>query len=353
MKTIGLEELQVKRAMLRTFQSAAFPEVALPPVSPPSIDDLAVDCPVPVPLTEEDLLERYTRLVRSKAPSRERGREERVEMGDEVELDVVGYAGGIPIPFSARIGWQVAVAPSEALPGLFEGLVGLNVGVPAVIEVTLPACYPVESLRGASASFSVEVKRALEIGAVDEAAPDWPAGLGLGSSLEEVMERIHSQLAEEREREARKELLDRVLDELAARVDVALPSSLVDLEIRRGWQGAEQPALAGRGLSPEVVEASYQGWRSDPATRVDADRRLRVALGLRALMEAAPFDASREDRDEVLAAVAGASGMEVAEVARAAVEGPELAGRLEQLARHFSALDWVLSRVAVAPPAPH
>ncbi|QRK04339.1 peptidylprolyl isomerase [Archangium violaceum] len=344
----SLGELQgrmlLKRAPgMRALEGPA--AVTLPDVPAPSLEGLRVAAIPPAPVTREDLLERLEALFHERAPRRERAPDERVALGDEVLLDVIGYAHGALIPFSVRVDWRVLVAEDPLLPGFFEGLVGARVGLSMAVELQLPDTYGVAALRGATARFLVDVKAAYELQPLDFESPELLPRLGLGATLEEAMRHIAEALADEREEEAWLALQERVLDALVERTEVDIPERLVDEEIRLRWLELEQPVLASKNFTLEEMEEAWRGWSQDPLTRRDAELRLRVAVALRAICVRDGLQPDAEDVEKLGALLAEAAGLPPEGVEPLLRSTPGLAERFTHLLLHTRALEHVMSRV--------
>jgi trigger factor len=321
----------------------------LPRVEAPSLEGLSATVPTPAPVTEADVLERFEALCREHAQRRERAHGEALALGDDVLLDVLGFAQGRLLPFSVRTDWWTELAPEPLLPGFFEGLVGMQVGLSAEVALVLPADYPVEPLRGVPARFLVDVKAAREVVLPEAESPELLAALGRGGTLQEVMRRLVEELDAERVEAAQREARNRVLDALAERTQVALPEQLIDEEIRRRWTEAEGTALARKDFSPEELQEALDGWLRDAATRLDAERRLKVALGLRAIAEREHLAPKREELEQWVDVLAETTGTTREEVGRAMASDPSLTQRFQALVAHQVALEHVLARAAFIP----
>jgi trigger factor len=318
----------------------------LPSVQAPSLEGLTVEAPERAPITGEDIQERFEALCRAHAPRRDRQVGEEVALGDDVLLDVLGYAHGRLIPFSVRLDWWTELAPEPLLPGFFEALAGAKVGVSAAVAIELPQTYAVESLRGATAEFIVEVKAAQELGPVDLESPEFLASLGLGSTLEEALEQVAEALAIEREVAARRELEERVLEVLLERTPLELDPSLIDEEIRQRWLQAEYPALVAKDFDAEELQEAWEGWRTDASTRIDAEWRLRVALVLQAIVLRDGVQPQRDEVEALFDEVAESSQVPVEELVKR-LESPDspMSERFANLVMQAAALRHVLSKV--------
>ncbi|MEW5849167.1 MAG: peptidylprolyl isomerase [Myxococcota bacterium] len=289
-------------------------QVPLPKVDAPALEGIAVTVPAVAPVTTEDVTARFLELCRAAAPRRARAEGEKVGAGDEVVLDTVGYVGTRLIPFSIREGAHLDAAPLPMLPALGEALVGLEVGKSAVVEITLPGNYPVESLRGQKARFLVDVLEAFEVTPPQPSDPAFLRKLARGDTLDEVMASVAAELRGEREELQILEAQDRVLDALAARVKVDLPDGLIDEEIKRRWGEQEGKVTARKNFTPEEQQDAQRGWLQDPATRFDVARRLKIGLGLKAIVEKEKLQITAQNIGPLLEPVAARVGVSVDEV---------------------------------------
>ncbi|MFL5352372.1 peptidylprolyl isomerase [Archangium sp.] len=319
-------------------------ELKLPTVKAPSLDNIQVSVPQDTDITQEELLMRFHEMVRSRSKTRERAPGEPVQMGDTVVLDTLGYAEGRLIPFSARSGLELEMAPSDLLPGLCEGLVGTPVGGGQEVEVTLPDTYPVEHLRGVRATFLVDVVAAREVTMpVDAESDAFVRSLGRGTTLESVMESIADEIADERADDMWLEAQERVLDELVLRTEVELTVEMVDEEIRQAWSATEARLLAQKDFAPDELQEALDGWLEDPNTRLEAERRLRIAFALKAIIERDRLQLSPEKLNEVLEEAVVPFGLSVDE-ARRALANPSLAEGIRNSALQVVAVRHVMSK---------
>ncbi len=313
----------------------------------PSLDNLKVTVPNDLGVSQGELLMRFHELVRAHSPSRPRKAGEPVRMGDQVELDTLGYAQGRLIPFSARTGLELEMAPSDLLPGLCEGLEGTPVGGSKQVDVVLPDSYPVEALRGTPATFLVDVVSAREVKVPKDAESDaFVRKLGRGDTLEALMEALASDIADERADDAWLEAQERVLDEVILRTEVAITPELVDEEIRRNWNTGEAPLLVSKNFGPDEMQESLDGWMMDPNTRLETDRRLRIAYALRAIIERDGVTLTPESLEEVLQEAIIPFGLSLEE-ARSALADPALAETIRHAALQVVAVRHVMRHAEV------
>jgi trigger factor len=316
-------------------------------VKAPSLDNLQVTVPRESEISSEELLFRFHELVRAKVPSRERAAGEPVQMGDTVLLDTLGYAAGRLIPFSARSGLELEMAPQDQLPGLCEQLVGTPVGEGKEVEITLPDNYPVESLRGVRATFLVDVAAAWELKMpADPEADAFVKTLGRGNNLEEVMEALADDIATERAEDMWLEAQERVMDELVRRTEVPVTTALVDEEIRQAWNAAEGRMLQEKNFAPDELQEAVDGWLGDANTRLEAERRLRIAYALKAIIDRDGLKLTQEKLDEVLEEAAAPFGMSLEEAKRS-LSSPQVGTALQSAATQVMAVRYVMSKARI------
>jgi trigger factor len=322
-------------------------QLTLPAVKAPSLEDLRVTVPGPEELLEEDVLGRLHELALESAETRDRASGEPIQMGDLILIDTLGYAEGRLIPFSARSEMELEMAPQAMIPGFCEALVGTPVGDGRELEVVLPDDYPIESLRGVKATFLVDVLAAKEVDLPDPESQEFLHALGRGATLDEVMASIVDELSDEQAEELWLEAQERVLDELVLRLgEVQVPPELVDEEIREHWKANELPLLQQKDFAADELQEALEGWLGDTDTRVDAERRIRVSLALRAILEAQRLQLTPARLEELLGDVVQSLGM-AQEDARQALADPETAGPVRDMATHLMAVEYVMSRARI------
>ncbi|WP_244224521.1 peptidylprolyl isomerase [Corallococcus sicarius] len=341
----GVERLLKMSPVVSTVSAEA---LKLPSVAPPSLEGLSVRVPTPDDLTEEDLLRAFHEKRRALATTRERQPGESLEMGDDVQLNIVGYCDGKLIPFSARFGMTSELAPIEALPGFCEAVAeGGKVGASMQIALELPADYPVEHLQGKPARFLVDVVAARQVTLLPESSPEFLTKLGMGSTLEEVMDNLREELEDELSGQLWVQAQDMVLDELARRAPVELPRALVDEELRRRWVQAEGQAMVEYQFDVEEQQEALRGWLTDPATREDVERRLRIGIALKAVTEAEKLQLTPENLEELIREHMEPFGFGAEEVHAALRETPETTRRLTELGWYLLAVEHVMNKAKV------
>jgi trigger factor len=262
-------------------------------------------------------------------------------------VDWLAYTEGQLLPFSPRAHVPLVARPLPMLPGLGEGLVGLQVGSGGTIQITLPEDYPIQAYRGKEAAFVVDIRSAFEMDVPD---PEDPATLELldrGDSLDEVMESIGAEIEGERADDLFLAAQESVLDEICKRVDVEIPESLINDEIHLQWKEAEAPVLQMKNFTVPEQEESLLTWQSDLDTRVAAERRIKIGLAFKALIEAENIQPDKEILEMLMAATEESTELERADIKAAMLEDKNATEALTGTAFHMAALEYVMAKAKI------
>jgi trigger factor len=142
------------------------------------------------------------------------------------------------------------------------------------------------------------------------------------------------------------EAQERVLDELVLRTEVPLTVEMVDEEIRQAWSATEARLLAQKDFAPDELQESLDGWLDDPTTRLEAERRLRIAFALRAIIERDQLQLTPDKMDEVLKEAVVPYGLSLEE-ARRALANPATAEGVRNAALQVVAVRHVMAKAQV------
>jgi trigger factor len=82
--------------------------------------------------------------------------------GDQVDINFVGTKDGVEFAGGKAENHKLVLGSKSMIPGFEEGVVGLQAGETKTVEVTFPADYQAEELRGAVAKFDISVNSVSE-----------------------------------------------------------------------------------------------------------------------------------------------------------------------------------------------
>jgi trigger factor len=327
----------------------------LPQIEAPSLDDLRVQLASPSPPTAEELIERLHQRLRQCASRRQRDPGEPIEMGDEVECDLITLVEGRPIPGGIHSLAHLEVREFLHLPGLLEQLLSMTTFSAKTFELVLPQDYPVPWAAGRTATIFVEARRVFQIAPTDLEDSAALRAAGLGDNLEQAMEAIAAEIDAEQGEELLVDATQTVLQALAGRVSAEVPPAAVDEELRQIWQKSEGAVLSGKNLSADLLANAQAAFLRDPFNRQQAEQRIKAGLALGALVEKEGLSPSAETMTMLLKSAAEQTGVPLEQAKASLKSEPLSAQQAGQTALYLNAVEFVMSRALVDvldPPEP-
>ncbi len=192
--------------------------------------------------------------------------------GDQLIIDFAGSVGGVPFDGGTGEDMAVEIGSGMLIPGFEDQLIGARTGDERTITVTFPADYPSKNLQNADAEFAITVKQ-VKVPATAVADDEFAKQLGL-TSLDQLREILKTQVEQEHNGLTRTYMKRRLLDQLAAAHDFAVPPTMVEAEFRQIWAQLEQEA--GQEPDPDAAKAELETDKAE--YQGIAERRVRLGL---------------------------------------------------------------------------
>jgi trigger factor len=214
--------------------------------------------------------------------------------GDIVVIDFIGTIDGQPFDGGAAQGAAVRLGDRQLIPGFERQLEGARAGEARDVTVTFPADYGARPLAGREAVFAVEVKE-VRVGRAPAIDDDFAKGLGL-DSLAALREVLKDQVEAELGQLTRTHMKRKLLDQLAAGHDFAVPQAMVDAEFDAIWRQLE--GEAARDADPAKAKAELEADEGD--YRRIAERRVRLGLLLSEIGRRAGIEISQAEMNRLV-----------------------------------------------------
>ncbi|MHC4934366.1 MAG: trigger factor [Planctomycetota bacterium] len=269
-------------------------------------------CLPAVQVTDEDVERELEALRQRSAPLIEEPANTAVAEGHSVQIDFVGRVDGKAFEGGSGRGVSLEIGSGRFIPGFEDQLLGAVAGEDRELRIQFPDDYGSREVAGKEAVFAVhvgEIKRRRVSDLDDEFAKD----LGDFTTLEELRDRIRSDLTSARLAEAQSVLRRGLMDVLIERTPFEVPPGLVANELER------QLTAARRRLQESVPEPTLQAqlerWKEDWRER--AEREVREGLLLEAVAAAEAITVSDEDVEARIEEVARGQGTDAAALRRA------------------------------------
>ncbi len=275
-----------------TIELEVLPEFALPALDGITLerltvepDDAAVDAQI------EQLMARQKSFT--DAP-----KSHKAKQGDQLIIDFSGSVDGVKFDGGTGEDMAVEIGSGMLIPGFEDQLVGAKLDEERTLDVTFPEDYPAENLKGKPAQFAIKVK-AVKVPAETKADDDFAKSLGL-TGIDQLRELLKGQVEQELNGLTRTHMKRKLLDQLAAAHDFAVPPTMVEAEFEQIWQQLQHEA--GHEADPEAARAELEADRDD--YRSIAERRVRLGLLLSEIGQANGVTVSSQEMNRLIAQAA-------------------------------------------------
>jgi trigger factor len=292
-----------------------------------------------VQVSDQDVEREFEALRVRSAPVIEEPEGTTVAAGHVLAIDFVGRVDGKPFQGGSGRGVEFEMGSGRFLPEFERQLLGAAVGEDREIQVQFPEDYGSRELAGKQGLFSVHVV-AIKRRQLPELDDEFAKDQGDFESLDELRERIRTDLTTARMSWANAEVRRTLMDSLIERTPFELPPGLVARQLDRQLSAARR-RLEG-SLPEQALEAQMERWKEEWRGR--AEREVREMLLLEAVAKAEGITAEDEEVEARIEGMAHAQGITPAALRQALGEG-DLRGALRAQIVDEKALD-LLSREA-------
>lgn len=276
-----------------------------PSITLPDLAGLAAKKPS-VEVGEEEVLNELDGLRQRQAQLVEEAEDVELGEGHVATIDFLGRIDGEPFEGGKGQGVSLEVGKGQFIPGFEDQLIGAKAGDDRELEVSFPEDYAAEQLAGKQAVFATHVV-SIQRREVPELDDEFAKDLGEFESLAELRDRIRSDLAEQRDRNATQEMNRTLVDSLIERAEFDVPPGMVDRQLQ---QRLEQAHRQFQNQMPhDAIHEMMDRWREE--WRPDAERDVREALLLEAVAKQEALEVAEEDIEAKITELAEAQGMAV------------------------------------------
>jgi trigger factor len=274
-----------------------FPEVALNQYT-----DLTVQSEKATfdPQEVDQVLEQNRKQLATLIPVENRA----AQMGDVATFDLEGFfelpedaapdAEPEPIPDGSLKDMQMELEPGKLIPGLVEGIVGMNIGETKAISAPFPADYAQANLAGRSAMFHVTLTD-LKERELPELNDEFARSVSKCETLAELREMLEKRYIEEADQKTTSLKQAALLSALEEQLTAELPETLIENEVKRLiTQAASQMSQQGVDINKVFTKELVQNLRL--RYRPEAISSLKQFL---AIQEIANQQSITVDQDEI------------------------------------------------------
>lgn len=260
-----------------------YPEITLPEFSGVKVETIKSE------VTDKDVTSMITRLREQRMawkPSKSAAK--KAKKGEQVIIDFTGKIDGEAFEGGSAENVPLELGSGRMIPGFEDGIIGMKKGEAAAIEVAFPEDYHADSLKGKTATFDITV-HSISTKVLPELDEDFVKSFGIEDGTEEsLVKEIKESMEKELSRAVESKNRTAALEALQSIVDVEIPKSLLDQEVKNLMDRAVQN-LQQQGVDAKDVNISADQFEEE------AKNRVKLGLVLGDIIKANKLEASNEE----------------------------------------------------------
>ncbi len=234
-----------------------------------------------------------------------------VKDGDDTVIDFEGFVDGVAFEGGKGENYPLTIGSGAFIPGFEEKLIGAEIGKEVDVDVTFPEEYHAEELKGKAAVFKCTVKeiKEKELPALDD---EFAAEVSEFDTLAEYKEDVKKKLAEKKEKDAKNEKEDAVIEAIIADSEMEIPEAMIETQQRQMMDDfAQRITMQGLSMEQYMQFTGLTPQAMMEQIKPQALKRIQSRLVLEAVVAAEGIAASDEDYDKEAEKMAEMYQMEV------------------------------------------
>lgn len=238
------------------------------------------------------------------------------EMGDTATIDFEGFTDGVAFEGGKGENYPLELGSGSFIPGFEEQVAGHGVDEEFDVNVTFPEEYA-EELAGKDAVFKCKIHE-IKTKELPELDDEFAKDVSEFDTLNEVKEDLKKQIAEKKEKDAKIDLENQLLEQVVENMEVEIPECMFTKRTDEMVQEYNY-RLQMQGLNLETY-LQYMGQDMDTfkeSFKEGAEKQIKVSVALAAIMEAENIEVSDEEIDAEAAKIGEQYGMDVDQVKKA------------------------------------
>ncbi|RCL48708.1 MAG: trigger factor, partial [Prochlorococcus sp. MED-G73] len=243
------------------------------------------------PKKVDELIEQSRAQLATKVPVSDRA----AKKGD---IALVSFKGsfsddGSEIEGGSADSIEIELEQGRMIPGFIEGVIGMNINDEKILKCEFPKDYHQEEAKGRKAEFNVSLED-LKIKELPELNDEFAKQASDKENMSDLRADLEKRLKEDNDRKQAKTRQDSLLDVLVKELEVDLPKSLIDQEVRiiveQTAQNFAQQGIDVKSMfTPELVKSLME------SSKGEAEKKLRQKFALKALANSEKIEVSDKE----------------------------------------------------------
>ena len=200
--------------------------------------------------------------------------------GDQVNLDYCGKTDGVAFDGGTAQGQTLTIGSHTFIEGFEEQLVGMNIGETRDINVTFPAEYHAEELKGKPAVFTVTIN-SITVKELPELDDEFAKDVSEFDTLKDYKANIKKHLEERNAKDAEREDESKLIEAVVANTKIDIPEDMIEEQIDQYVEDFKYQ-LSYQGLNIDdyfkYTERTMEDLRKDHRERAEKSVHTRLVF---------------------------------------------------------------------------
>ena len=221
-----------------------------------------------------------------------------VKNKDIAVIDFEGFVNGVPFEGGKAENHELEIGSKTFIPGFEDQVIGMKIDEEKDINVKFPEEYFSKELAGKDATFKVKLHeiKVKELPAIDD---EFAKDVSEFDTLKDLKASIKEKLVEDKKNQAKYQLEDAVIKEVAKNTEIDIPSGMIETELDNILKDIDG-RLAYQGLNLaqylKLINKSEDDMRKE--YEAQASESVKTRLVLEAIVKAEKIEATDDEIEE-------------------------------------------------------
>ena len=221
-----------------------------------------------------------------------------VKNKDIAVIDFEGFVNGVPFEGGKAENHELEIGSKTFIPGFEDQVIGMKIDEEKDINVKFPEEYFSKELAGKDATFKVKLHeiKVKELPAIDD---EFAKDVSEFDTLKDLKASIKEKLVEDKKNQAKYQLEDTVIKEVAKNTEIDIPSGMIETELDNILKDIDG-RLAYQGLNLaqylKLINKSEDDMRKE--YEAQASESVKTRLVLEAIVKAEKIEATDAEIEE-------------------------------------------------------
>ena len=221
-----------------------------------------------------------------------------VKNKDIAVIDFEGFVNGVPFEGGKAENHELEIGSKTFIPGFEDQVIGMKIDEEKDINVKFPEEYFSKELAGKDATFKVKLHeiKVKELPAIDD---EFAKDVSEFDTLKDLKASIKEKLVEDKKNQAKYQLEDAVIKEVAKNTEIDIPSGMIETELDNILKDIDG-RLAYQGLNLaqylKLINKSEDDMRKE--YEAQASESVKTRLVLEAIVKAEKIEATDAEIEE-------------------------------------------------------